>query len=139
MKLPSSSSFVAAALIASSSIPSLAAPTAIPNSDMAISSGNQFVASQSKNITHSAAEKDEQVAEKGLLDALGELLHKLLNRRDPSKDKASGHEKRFENVDSQASRSSESRLPRDRSNSANDGQPSRAAFGRYPRSSHGQD
>ncbi|KAG5352729.1 hypothetical protein C0989_000774 [Termitomyces sp. Mn162] len=112
---------------------------------MAISSGNQFVASQSKNITHSAAEKDEVHkaddggGKKGLLDAIGELLHKLLNRRDPSKDKASGHEKRFENVDSQASRSSESRLPRDRSNSANDGQPSRAAFGRYPRSSHGQD
>ncbi|KAG6911277.1 hypothetical protein DXG01_002116 [Tephrocybe rancida] len=61
MRIPSSSSFVlAAALVASSSTPSLAAPTAAPSeAGMSTSNSNHLIASRSgNNIIHRAADQD---------------------------------------------------------------------------------
>ncbi|KAG6889339.1 hypothetical protein C0995_001747 [Termitomyces sp. Mi166 len=103
MKLPSSSSFVAAALIASSSIPSLAAPANAPSKDRVVtSSGHQFVTSRSENIIPRAAAKDDVHKEddggkKGLLDDLVQTLLCLLKgcHNEPPKDKGPEHEKRY--------------------------------------------
>ncbi|KAG6817556.1 hypothetical protein H0H87_006933 [Tephrocybe sp. NHM501043] len=104
MKLPSSTSFVVtAALIASSSTASMAAPTSAPSDGDVIPSGNKFRVDHHKNVVHAAAaEKDENAEEKkgerlldGLLKGLGldGLSCKLLKIAcPPEKEKATEHE-----------------------------------------------
>ncbi|KAG6888237.1 hypothetical protein C0992_009229 [Termitomyces sp. T32_za158] len=106
MKLPSSSSLVAAALITSSSIPSLAAPATLHSQKhMTIFPVKRLVSSQSENIVHRAAEKDkvhEEDNDEGKKNLISDLIDGVLclvKLKDCGpKDKGPEHEKRFKGV-----------------------------------------